>query len=129
VSHIYCWVTGQPHSSPTDTCQIRRLRTRIRGLRVLRVLGFRIRGSLFETFSDDKGLEFVAFETSGSYALEFEAPCSRPSPTTKGSNSWPPRPKSPRPSNSRPCPRPKNPGSDILSTEIQSSNANSQILS
>jgi hypothetical protein len=69
--------------------EVEGLRTRIRGLRDLRVLGSRIQGSLFETFSDDKG-------------LEFEAPCSRPSPTTKGSNSKPPRPKSPRPSNSRP---------------------------
>jgi hypothetical protein len=33
--------------------EVERLRTRIRGLRDLRVLGSRIRGSLFETFSDD----------------------------------------------------------------------------
>jgi hypothetical protein len=43
--------------------EVERLRTRIRGLRDLRVRGSRIRGSLFETFSDDKGLEFEASET------------------------------------------------------------------
>jgi hypothetical protein len=43
--------------------EVERLRTRIRGLRDLRVLGSRIRGSLFETFSDDKGLEFEASKT------------------------------------------------------------------
>jgi hypothetical protein len=43
--------------------EVERLRTRIRGLRDLRVLGSRIRGSLFKTFSDDKGLEFEASET------------------------------------------------------------------
>jgi hypothetical protein len=43
--------------------EVERLGTRIRGFRDLQVLGSRIRGSLFETFSDDKGLEFVASET------------------------------------------------------------------
>jgi hypothetical protein len=43
--------------------EVERLGTRIRGLRDLRVLGSRIRGFLFENFSDDKGLEFVASET------------------------------------------------------------------
>jgi hypothetical protein len=42
---------------------LRRQWTRIRDLQDLRVLGSRIRGSLFETFSDDNGLEFVASET------------------------------------------------------------------
>jgi hypothetical protein len=45
---------------------LRVLGSRIRGLRDLRVLGSRIRDFLFENFSDDKGLEFMASETSES---------------------------------------------------------------